>query len=445
MKTRDRQTEKSSFFTVVDLGRSQKLTPEGFLLCEAVPIARAGEMHYRGGELPAIQVGADGIIRAHRDLSELINPLTIASGNGKAITVDHPDDDVVPGNWGQLSRGSMLNLRQGDGALAEFLVADFLITHPDAIALARTKPEVSLGYDAEYEQTAPGRARQYRIIINHVALVPQGRCGPRCSIGDQDMRTRDNKTPSLKDRLLSSFGIGDKVAFEAALGDIADGAGNTQRVEIVVATRDKEAAAKDDKDPKDDKGAKTEDAAPAWFKDYATTTDARMQKFEDALTTMGAKDAKPADDKDDKDKDGKTKDAATTSTDMADEFRDTLARAEILAPGIKLATFDAAVARSTTTERLCALRRRALVKATEDEDTGKIVQPLLAGRTLDSMPCEHVEPLFTAAAELVRGQNSITMNTTVHDHKADAKPASISDINAANKKFWAKRGGCSAD
>jgi hypothetical protein len=41
-------------------------------------------------------------------------------------------------------------------------------------------------------------------------------------------------------------------------------------------------------------------------------------------------------------------------------FQDMLARAEILAPGIKLPTFDAKAKRKLTVDRMCAFKRRAL-------------------------------------------------------------------------------------
>ena len=58
------------------------------------------------------------------------------------------------------------------------LIADLIFT--DAAAI-RHKLALSCGYDAQYEQDAPGRARPG----NHVALVAEGRCGVQCMIGDR--------------------------------------------------------------------------------------------------------------------------------------------------------------------------------------------------------------------------------------------------------------------
>ena len=56
------------------LGLKQALTPEGFLLCEDVPLARPGEMIYGPDETP-IEAGPDGITHITRTLDELLETL----------------------------------------------------------------------------------------------------------------------------------------------------------------------------------------------------------------------------------------------------------------------------------------------------------------------------------------------------------------------------------
>lgn len=57
--------------------------------------------------------------------------------------------------------------------------------------------EVSLGYDADYYQTGPGRGEQRNYYINHVALVPADRCGSSCAVRDH---AHEEKNP-MKSRL----------------------------------------------------------------------------------------------------------------------------------------------------------------------------------------------------------------------------------------------------
>ena len=180
---------RTHFYTTTQLGEHQHETPEGFLLCMDVPIARTGTQLYAAGELPAIQAGPDGTITIERHPEQVFDAKTVASFNGKSVVVTHPSFGVrvEPSNWRQLEVGVATNVRRGVPPLdPDYLYADFLIKDPEAIKLIRTKEmrEVSAGYDAEYEQLGPGRARQYDIIGNHIALVERGRCGPACAIGD---------------------------------------------------------------------------------------------------------------------------------------------------------------------------------------------------------------------------------------------------------------------
>src|SRR5271166_3724303 len=104
------------FYVKEKLGAVQSVTPEGFLLCEEVPIARTGTMIYGPDETP-ISVGPDGIVRIDRDAEEVFRPETIASANGKPVVDEHPEDgEVRPDNWRELAVGVTLNPRRGAGA-----------------------------------------------------------------------------------------------------------------------------------------------------------------------------------------------------------------------------------------------------------------------------------------------------------------------------------------
>jgi hypothetical protein len=164
------------------LGPTQRLTPEGFLLCQAVPIARTGEQQYHASELPMLGM-RDGMISVDREPAEVFDAASIASFAGKPIVDDHPMDMIDPDNITAHQIGTVTNVRAspGDGVL----LADLLFTTRRGIELVRGgKRGVSVGYDARYEQTGPDTARQRRIRANHVALVDEARCGPVCSIGD---------------------------------------------------------------------------------------------------------------------------------------------------------------------------------------------------------------------------------------------------------------------
>lgn len=208
-------------FTTQQLGPNQHTTPEGFLLCSNVPVARTGPMLYHGDELKndkggyEVRPSNDGYVRIIRDAEEVFRPETIASFAGKPVVISHPNSMVTPDTYSQLAVGTMLNPRRGTGLQDDYMFADLLITSPVAINLIRTKQlgEVSCGYDAQYQELSPGRGRQLNIVGNHVALVDKGRCGPQCSIGDSAMS-------SVLDRVRNAFRTADQTAFDAAMQEM---------------------------------------------------------------------------------------------------------------------------------------------------------------------------------------------------------------------------------
>src|SRR5262252_1714902 len=176
----------TDFYTVERLGPMQSLTPEGFLIIRNVPLARTGPQVYSKQEIP-ITGDAAGRIIIDRVPEEVFRPETLNSLNGKAVTLDHPEDDVTPENWKALLVGTVVNPRRGLNALDNLLLGDLVIYDSAAIKVIRNKEirEVSVGYKADYEETGTGRGMQRNIFCNHLALVQDGRCGPICRIGDK--------------------------------------------------------------------------------------------------------------------------------------------------------------------------------------------------------------------------------------------------------------------
>lgn len=195
---------QARFYTTEQISAHQSLTPEGYLLCLGVPLARTGIQLYAEGEVP-IEAGPDGLIRVDRPEEEVFRPETIASFNGKTIVIEHPVDDgepvdVNPENWQQFTVGSILNPRRGTGVEDDVMLGDLMFYDPKAIQLVRSgqMSQVSCGYDADYEDLGGGRAVQRDIIGNHVALVEAGRCGPLCSVRDDNSKLQGVKRMSSR-------------------------------------------------------------------------------------------------------------------------------------------------------------------------------------------------------------------------------------------------------
>ncbi|VVE41183.1 hypothetical protein PMO31116_04129 [Pandoraea morbifera] len=434
------------FYTTQKLGPKRSLTPEGFLLCEDVPVARTGVMEYVQGEVP-VEAGLDGLVRISREPDEVFRPETLASCVGKPVTVDHPDEFVNPANFSELAKGSMMNVRQGTGEQSDLILCDLLITAADAIKAVQEDEieEVSLGYEADYEQVSPGRGVQRNIVVNHVAIVPRGRCGPRCAIGDKEpeMKTKDSKPAKKRtwlDRVRTAFKAQDAEALEEALeeGQTAD----EDESETEEERKKREAAEKD---------GKTGDALGQILK-RLKAMDADIQELKKAA-------AQDDDDEDDDDGsqtgdgDGDLTEAVPakkTSEEGVEIFTGDaaahiMARAEILSPGIKLPTLDAKMSTKDRAAALCKCQRKALDNAYQTEAGKAAIDPFLGGRTadFDAMPMASVHAAFTGAAELMKARNNSGAGASKVTTRDFGTRKSVADINAENRKFWDRQGSAS--
>lgn len=159
-------------------------TPEGFLVCRNVPIARTGYQKYLESEIK------DGgspnrIINVYRSPQEVFSPATLASFEGKPVTDEHPNEDVTPENYHKYSKGHVQNVRIGKGEDSDKILADLYITDPKLMeTIHNGKREVSAGYYADELKDRHGRICQHQIRGNHVAVVQEGRAGRSVCIRD---------------------------------------------------------------------------------------------------------------------------------------------------------------------------------------------------------------------------------------------------------------------
>jgi hypothetical protein len=451
----------SGILATEQLGPKQSLLASGALLCQDVPIARIGVQDYAATELPDIE-DKDGVVEVERTEDEVFNPEAIASFEGAPVTIEHPHEPVTPDNWIVYAKGSVHNVRRGEGEMSDFLMADLLIQDKGAIHDVQTKRlrEISCGYDAGYLQIAPGRARQTDIVGNHVALLAgSARCGEACSvqdslptsIGDPLMATKKG-AESLKDKLRKLFMTRDSEAFEKALSEEVkdeDGAaGNVPAIHIHMPGAEKTDAAEETKDDETEADPMTKviAAIDAVAQSVAaigervsklesgSTNDSEEEKKDDE-TKDGAEEMEESEETNDSDEEEEKKDDKKSTSDSAsfrDEFQDAKARAEILAPGVKLPTYDATADGKKTADSICVLRRRAL-RAALTNDNADLVRVITGDADVSKMDCAAAKMAFHAASELVKRKNMTVARKTT-DAAKEAK-----DINQINAEFWASR------
>jgi hypothetical protein len=433
MQTRDRMNvrDRESFFAPGEIGRTRSVTPEGYLLCAGVAIARTGKQSYHVSEIKAsgsdkaLDGDKDGRVIVERLPEEVFRPETMASFNGKSVTVNHPEEFVSPETYSEIEIGTVHNVRRGEGIEDDLLLADLLIKDPMGIAYVNNHlPQVSCGYDSHYVQTEPGHATQVDIVGNHVALVDRGRAGPRCAIKDDDrlnitqeekflMATKKVKFVDQIARMFTAFQTKDEAALKVIAAEVGD------------------------EDPEETMDAETKK---------------QMKDVYDWMQSCKAKDAAKEKEEEDRKKkeaeDKAAKDAilsaeTTAAPDLGrlytgDALTTVFSRAEILAPGISIPTGDAVKTKGT----IESLMARALDTAYATEVGKECVTPFLNGKDLKALTTDTVSlaAAFAGAAELMRKANNSNKTPTHKGRTGDfSKPISVADVQKANDDFWAGR------
>jgi hypothetical protein len=416
-------------------------TPEGYLVCIGVPIARTGEMIYGDGETP-LEADDKGQVLITRDEQEVFRPETIASFEGKAITIKHPEEFVGPDNWSELAKGVIQNVRRGKGEQGDDLIADLLITDKMAIGLVRNGlREVSCGYEADYEQIEDGKGKQKNIIGNHLALVNQGRAGSGYAINDH----KGELKMSLKDKIKGIFAKAQDEAMKIAededkkedkakdedkkdekKDDSKDASAYDELVKMVKDLSEKISgmAPKDEKkdDAKDDDKEEKKDDA----KDEPSSLEDRLKALETCVEKLMDKKAGDEDmESEDEDEESEDDDFENSSM-VGDE--DTLSRAEILAPGIKKSK---------------DIKVKALKAAFETEEGKKAIELITKGKAVAYDSAEKVDIIFNAASEVLKASRTADLSKTkkTKDYSSSLEnegPITAEKMNEINAKFYKK-------
>ena len=253
-------------------------TPEGFLICKDVPIARTGEQEYLAREL-MLDGDPERPVTVQRRPEDVFAPAALASFEGKPVTDGHPPESVGAENYAAYAKGHVQNVRrQGDYVTADLYINDAALA--DEVR-NRVKREVSCGYLCDYVPEGAGY-RQERIRGNHVAVVPKGRAGAAVAIQDaapEAEKGRNNIMSYWKTFLAAFAGA----ARDAEPGEL------DRVVETTAAALDAEPAGKaQEAAPAREEEAPAEDALPA-----EDTLDARLGRLEAMLARLMPREEEP--------------------------------------------------------------------------------------------------------------------------------------------------------
>lgn len=394
------------YFFKTRLGNTRYQLADGSVLFKDVPIGRTGEQEYDKSERPELVPDSRGKIIVRRTPEEVFSERSIASFEGMAVTIGHPRDFsgevifVTPENWRQLANGHIQNVRRGTGADSDLLLADVIVKTPEGLqAIDDGDDEVSCGYDADYEQLSPGLAKQSAITGNHLALVPNGRAGFRCKIGDAMPSTTKNwftrlmkarktndaaEMATLIDNPPSDITGDDDVTTSTTPGGVVINLSpqNPMPAPALPATGDEE------------------EDIPAWGKALI-----------EAVAKLTPSEAATGDeDDDDKDED----EGAVTG--------DAAYRADLIQPGIKL----------PEKAKLTAFKRQVLAAADP-----QVVRGIVGDADIFKMKKSTVDMAFNAVSELAKTRNTQTSDSL--QSQTHQTVTTITGMNKAAQDFW-KRG-----
>ncbi|WP_227136579.1 DUF2213 domain-containing protein [Kosakonia radicincitans] len=396
------------YFFTTRLGNTRYQLADGSVLFKDVPIGRTGEQVYGAEELPEIEPDSHGLIAVRRTPEEVFSERTIASFEGMAVTIGHPKDFngniifVTPANWRQLANGHIQNVRRGSGEQSDLLLADVIVKTPEAIqAVEDGDDEVSCGYDADYRQISPGIAEQYAITGNHLALVPNGRAGSRCALGD----SMPNKAKNWWERLVRARKTNDAAEManlidnppDTVTGDDDVSSSMTPGGVVINLSSQSPMPA-----PALAGTGDEQEEIPAWGKALIEAVNKMT-----CTTTPATGDE---DEEEKKEEEGKvTGDAAY--------------RADLIQPGIQL----------PEKAKLTAFKRQVLASADQT-----LVRSIVGDADITKLKKATVDMAFNAVSELAKNRNTKTVDSLQTQTATTVK--TIAGMNQAAQEFWSKRG-----
>lgn len=161
-------------------------TRDGYAVAE-VRAARTGIQQYAGVEVGRPDLA---VVNVYRPPESVFSADSMASYGFKPVTINHPAEGVTADSWKSLAVGVVGGDVVRDGGFVKVPLALM-----DAAAIKAVQDgtrEISMGYvcDLAFEdgvtpEGEPYQAIQRDIRINHLALVPKGRAGPHCRVGDE--------------------------------------------------------------------------------------------------------------------------------------------------------------------------------------------------------------------------------------------------------------------
>ncbi|MCK5126772.1 MAG: DUF2213 domain-containing protein [candidate division Zixibacteria bacterium] len=167
---------------------SREYLDNGFLRVRG-NAARTGVYQYLARELNLTDREPDDLVGVLRPSSEVFNDASLETYSDVDVTNDHPDEMVDSKSFKKVSVGHVVSAsRDGDFVNVEMIIKDAAVIND----IERGKIQLSPGYTAVYvdeKGTQDGLDYEFKqtdIIVNHVAIVTNGRGGNQVKLHDKN-------------------------------------------------------------------------------------------------------------------------------------------------------------------------------------------------------------------------------------------------------------------
>ena len=163
-----------TFYSKIAISDNVSIEEEtGFLYCKNSILGHTGVQKYLGKEIGLKDEESEKVIEMVRDEESVFDEASMSSFEGKPITLFHPKGKVNSKNYKKFIIGSIKDVARDKENLSSDIVLydEYTI---DKVQKGELK-DLSLGYRAKVVQMADGRYKQTDIVINHLAIVEDGR------------------------------------------------------------------------------------------------------------------------------------------------------------------------------------------------------------------------------------------------------------------------------
>lgn len=173
---------KGTFYQRVQLSDNiEKEAETGYLYCKNAILGHVGEQAYNGFE---IGLTDQKVVYIKREPQDVFDEASLQSIKGKPVTLGHPDVMVNSKNFKDHVVGFIDEVwRDGDNLVGVIVIQDEQAI--EKVEKGELK-DLSLGYTARLIKDEDGKFKQTEIVVNHLAIVAEGRA--------KNARIMDEKT-----------------------------------------------------------------------------------------------------------------------------------------------------------------------------------------------------------------------------------------------------------